>query len=170
MKFAAPSAHDTPASTRRSGLKRDLTLAILPTVTILLVLALMEVWLKQRLLFASLAASAFSIYIEPHHKNNGVRVLFAAQLGAALVGFGAQHLVGAGYFAAAGAMIVVIAVMVACNAVHPPAVPTALSFAFVPVASTSIVVFAIAVALVGVLVTLQRKADALWRRFEGEHQ
>ena len=100
-------------SKRWAGLKRDLTLAVLPTVTILLVLAGMEFWLKQHLLFASLASSAFGIYLASHHKNNGVKVLIGTQLGGAIAGFCAQSIGGPGYFAAAGAMILVIALMVA---------------------------------------------------------
>lgn len=151
-------------SKRWAALKRDLTLAVLPTVTILLVLAGMEFWLKQHLLFASLASSAFGIYLAPHHKNNGVKVLIGTQLGGAIAGFCAQSIGGPGYFAAAGAMILVIALMVALDAVHPPAVSTALSFAFVPVAFKSVTLFVVAVALVALLVALQKKVDAVWMR------
>ncbi len=166
MKPTAPNGKTPSSANRRDALKRDFSLAILPTVTILLVLALMEFLAKQHLLFASLASSAFGIYLAPHHRLNGVKVLIGAQLGAAVTGFLAQQLLHPGYFAAAGAMIVVIFAMVALDAVHPPAVATALSFAFVPVVFKSVALFVLAVALVALLVALQKKADAAWMRFD----
>lgn len=168
MKPTAPTGKTPLRANRRAALKRDFSLALLPTVTILLVLALMEFLLRQHLLFASLASSAFGIYLAPHHKSNGVKVLFCAQLGAALAGFLAQLVLHPGYLAAAGAMILVIALMVALDAVHPPAVSTALSFAFVPVVFKSVALFVVAVGLVALLVALQKKADAVWMRFDEE--
>jgi len=161
-------AQDSRVLSRRAALKRELTLTLLPTITVLLVLAGMEIFLKQRLLFASLASSAFSIYLAPHHKSNRVKVLISAQLGAAMAGFAAQWLFSPGYVAAAGAMVLVIALMVALDAVHPPAVSTALSFAFVPVVGKSVALFGVAVGLVALLVALQKKADSSWMRFDQE--
>lgn len=56
----------------RLDLKGELLLATAPTVTVLGVLALVEVLSRQRLLFASLAASAFLIYLDPQHGANSV--------------------------------------------------------------------------------------------------
>ena len=50
----------------RLTLKGELALATAPTVTVLVVLALVEVLSRQRLLFASLASSAFLIYLDPN--------------------------------------------------------------------------------------------------------
>ncbi len=44
---------------RRLNLRGEFALALLPTATVLAVLALVEALSRQRLLFASLAASAF---------------------------------------------------------------------------------------------------------------
>jgi len=169
MKLTAPPKNSLSVwGARLQRLRRDLALALLPTLTVLIVLAGLELLVKQRLLFASLASSAFAIYLAPHHKSNRVRTLFGAQFGAALAGFGAQKLLGPGYSAAAGAMLLVIAVMVALDAVHPPAASSALSFAFVPVAPKSVAFFALAVGLVGLLVSLQKWIDAKWLRFDRE--
>lgn len=46
----------------RLPLKGELLLALAPTITVLIVFALVEVLSNQRLLFASLASSAFLIY------------------------------------------------------------------------------------------------------------
>src|SRR6476659_1016402 len=51
---------------RRLNLKGELLLALAPTVTVLGVLGLVEVLSQQRLLFASLSASAFLIYLDKH--------------------------------------------------------------------------------------------------------
>lgn len=53
-----------PARKQRIGLKGELLLAAMPTLTVLLVLALVEALSNQRLLFASLASSAFLIYLK----------------------------------------------------------------------------------------------------------
>ena len=79
----------------RSGLKGEFALALLPTLTVLLVFAFVEVLSSQRLLFASLASSAFLIYLDPRHKANTVRTLLFAQVGAALLGFATHAALGA---------------------------------------------------------------------------
>lgn len=62
------------------GLRGELTLALLPTLTVLGVFAFIEVLSQQRLLFASLASSAFLIYLDPQHGMNSVRTLIVSQL------------------------------------------------------------------------------------------
>ena len=88
------------------SLRQELGLALLPTVVVLLMLGYVEAFSRQRLLFASLASSAFLIYIDPEHPMNGVRTLVLAQSSAALIGFAADYLLGAGYLAAGVAMVV----------------------------------------------------------------
>lgn len=56
----------------RLDLKGELALATAPTVLILTVLALVEVLSRQHLLFASLASSAFLIYLDPQHVNSSM--------------------------------------------------------------------------------------------------
>jgi hypothetical protein len=51
----------------RLGLRGEFALALLPTVVVLAVFALVETFSKQRLLFAGLASSAFLIYLDPQH-------------------------------------------------------------------------------------------------------
>jgi hypothetical protein len=53
--------------------------ALLPTLTVLAVLGLVEALSRQLLLFASLASSAFLIYLAPRHKANSLRTLCLAQ-------------------------------------------------------------------------------------------
>lgn len=59
----------------RLSLKDELALATAPTLTVLGVLALVEVLSRQRVLFASLASSAFLIYLDPQQGINSVRTL-----------------------------------------------------------------------------------------------
>ena len=114
---------------RRLRLADELLLALLPTAAVLLVLAAVEALSRQRLLFASLASSAFLIYLDPRHGTNAVRTLVVAQLSAALLGLAAFLLLGPGYAAAGVGMVAAIVLMILLDAVHPPAVSTALSFA-----------------------------------------
>ena len=70
----------------RLGLKGELILALLPTLVVLSVFALVEAFTRQRLLFASLASSAFLIYLDPQHGTNSMRTLVLSQMLAALLG------------------------------------------------------------------------------------
>jgi CBS-domain-containing membrane protein len=153
-------ARDTRAVRRRLSWREELFLAVLPTVTVLLVLALVEQFSHQRLLFASLASSALLIYLDPLHGMNSARTLVLAQMGAALVGFGAHLTLGTGYWAAAAAMVVTIVLMIGLDAVHPPAVATALSFAFRAGPESNLVLFGLAVGVIALLLLLER--SSLW--------
>jgi CBS-domain-containing membrane protein len=155
-----PSSRSTRTARRRLGWRHELLLVLLPTITVLAVVALVERFTQQRLLFASLASSAFLIYLDPLHGTNSTRTLLLAQLGAATAGFLAFIGIGPGYGAAAAAMIATIALMVVCDAVHPPAVSTALSFAFRAGPESNLLLFVLAVGLVVVLIALER--SSLW--------
>lgn len=145
---------------RRLALRQELVLALLPTVMILLVLAFLEALSNQRILFASLASSAFLIYLDPLHGMNTVRSLVTSHVTAAIAGVATFWLLGHGYSAAAAAMVVTIIGMIVLDAVHPPAVATSLSFAFRSGAESEIVLFGLALTVVALLVVLERAA--LW--------
>ncbi|MEK8088319.1 HPP family protein [Thermithiobacillus plumbiphilus] len=144
------------AGRKRLSLKSELILALLPTIAVLLVFFLVESFSQQRLLFASLASSAFLIYLDPQHETNQVGTLFWAQSLAAVVGVLSLSLIGPGYAAAAVAMIVVIMLMVPLNVVHPPAVSTTLSFAFRSGDGNNLVLFGMALGMILVLVILEQ--------------
>ena len=160
-----PAGRAVRHARRRLVWKQELLLALLPTATVLIVLALVEEFSNQRLLFASLASSAFLIYLDPEHGTNRTRTLVLAQLGAAAIGYAAFWLFGPGYYSAAAAMVVTIALMIIADAVHPPAVATALSFAFKANTESNLLLFAASVALVAILVLLQRSSLWLLARF-----
>lgn len=145
---------------QRLSVREELLLAALPTVVVLLVFAFVEVLAEQRLLFASLASSAFLIYLDPQHGTNRTRTLVVAQLLAAAIGFGAHELLGPGYWSGGAAMVVLIVAMITLDVVHPPAVSTALSFAFRSGEPSNLLLFGLAVAITAALVLMQRAA--LW--------
>ncbi len=151
---------------KRLGIKKELMLALLPTVTILIVLALVEALSNQRLLFASLASSAFSIYLDPEHAVNKVSTLVFSQIGAALIGTLVCSLLGPGYLSGGLAMVLAIIAMIVRDAVHPPAVSTALSFGLKSDDESNIVLFFLAVGITAVLVFLQRVALWTLRRID----
>ena len=151
----------------RLRLRAELLFVALPTATVLIVFAFVEDLTRQRLLFASLASSAFLICLDPEHPTNQVKTLIVSQIGAALVGFGALALLGPGYAAAALAMTATITALVALDLVHPPALSTALAFAFQDTRRAKLWVFALAVAMIAILVVLERACLWLlhrWRR------
>ena len=82
--------------------------------------ALVDTWSRQRLLFASLASSAFLVYLDPDHEVNSVRTLVLAQGLAALVGFAAHAGLGGSAWGAGAAMVVVIFGMILLRR-HAPA-------------------------------------------------
>lgn len=149
---------------RRLDLKGELLLALLPTATVLIVLALVEGLTRQRLLFSSLASSAFLIYLDPEHSMNGVRTLVSAQLLAAVLGLLTYLLLGSGYISAAAAMVATIFLMIVLNVAHPPAVSTAMSFALRAGKESNLAIFGLAVGITAILVLLEQAALWLMRR------
>lgn len=153
-----PGGREQRAARRRLPLRGELALAALPTATVLLVLFLVQTLTNQRLLFASLASSAFLIYMDPEHGTNRVRTLLVSQMSAAVLGLGGFWLLGPGYHAAALAMTATILVMIVADAVHPPAVSTALSFSLRAGPESNLALFGLAVGITAMLVVLQRAA------------
>jgi CBS-domain-containing membrane protein len=166
MPAAPPPASAAPLSRPRLGWRREILLALLPTVTVLVLLWLLKLLSNQQLLFASLASSCFLIYLDPEHPANSVRTLVISQLSAAGLGFGLHALLGPGYLSAALALVGIIGVMILTNTMHPPAVATALNFAFRAGAGEgNLALFGLAVGLVLVLLAVQRGSAYLVRRF-----
>ncbi len=154
------------SSRRRLDLKDELVLALFPTLTVLAVLVLVEVLTNQRVLFASLAASAFLIYLDPLHGMNTVRTLIISHLLALSVGLFASWILGDGYSAAGAAMVLTIFSMVLLDVVHPPAIGTSLIFAFRTGAANNVTLFALAIAVLVMLLVIERTALWLLGRFE----
>jgi CBS-domain-containing membrane protein len=150
---------------RKLSLKDELLLLLLPTVTVLAVLALIESLAQQRLLFGSLASSAFLIYLDPEHATNTVRTLIVAHVIAAGAGLTTYLGFGPGYLAAGSAMVITVFVMLLLDAIHPPAIASSLTFAFRAGAEETIILFGLALSLIVVLVIIQRFTVRLLARF-----
>jgi CBS-domain-containing membrane protein len=143
---------------RRLPMRAELTLALLPTAMVLVVLGFVEALSHQRLLFASLASSAFLIYLDPQHGTNSVRTLTVSHLVAALLGWGLFLALGPGYLSAGSAMVATIFLMIMLDVVHPPAVSTAMSFALRAGDAANLLLFGLSLAIIAVLVVLERSA------------
>ena len=173
LESVRPGPSLARAGRLRLTLRGEFALALLPTVTVLLVFGLIEVVSHQRLLFASLASSAFLIYLDPEHGTNRVRTLALSQLMAAVLGYLAYVTVPSAYLSGGAAMLATIIGMILLDAVHPPAVSTSLAFAFRSETAGSLAIFAAAVGVTAALVMLQR--SAVWllarqQRREGENR
>ncbi|MBR7719814.1 HPP family protein [Hymenobacter properus] len=153
-----PAPAPINSSARRLLSRRgELLLAVLPVITVLGLLWLLKLLSNQQLLFASLASSCFLIYLDPGHPTNSGRTLVISQLSGAILGFAFHAWLGPGYLGAALALLSVIGVMIAADAMHPPAVATALNFAFRAGAGEgNLLLFGLAVGLVLVLLAVQR--------------
>ncbi|MGI4833107.1 MAG: HPP family protein [Janthinobacterium lividum] len=164
---AAPATPAAPLGRPRLGLRREVLLALLPTLTVLGLLFLLRLFSNQQLLFASLASSCFLIYLDPSHPANSARTLAVSQLAAAALGYACHAGLGPGYASAALALVGIITFMLLTNTMHPPAVGTALSFAFRAGGSgeTNLLLFGLAVGLVLVLLAVQRGSAYLLARF-----
>jgi len=168
MPTAASSATTptTPLGRPRLGWRREVLLALLPTLTVLGLLWLLKLLSNQQLLFASLASSCFLIYLDPSHPANSARTLVVSQLGAAVLGYGLHAWLGPGYLSAALALVSIIGLMILTDTMHPPAVATSLNFAFrAGSGEGSLLLFGLAVGLVLVLLAVQRGSAYLVRRF-----
>lgn len=152
---------ETQAKPRRLRLQDELLLALLPTATVLLTMALVEKFGGRHLLCAALASSAFLIYLDPEHETNAVRTLVLSQTAAAGVGTAAWSLLGSGYASAGISMSAVILLMILFNVVHPPAVTTALAFSLRPDNNSNLALFGFAIAITAVLVLLQRAVQRI---------
>ena len=151
-------------SRQRLSLRGELLLALPPTLVVLGMLAGVEAFSRQRLLFASLASSAFLIYLDPDHPANAMRTVVIAQGASALLGFGAFWFLGSGYLAAGVAMVLTVVLMVSLDATHPPAVSTALTFAFRPTTTSSLSLFGLSTLLIVLLIVLQKSSSCVIRR------
>ena len=167
LESLEPAERASRAARRRLSLKGEFLLATGPTLTVLLVLALVEALSEQRLLFASLASSAFLIYLDPQHGTNSIRTLVIAQMLAALLGFATWLAFGGGYLSGGSAMVATIVAMILLDAVHPPAVATAMAFALRAGEETNLVLFGLAVGMTAMLVVLERLAVWVLLRYRG---
>jgi len=147
---------DAEAVRRRHGVWGELFLALPPTVIVLVAVLTIELLRHHRILFASLASSAFLIYRDPGHRMNTLRVTVSAHVVAVAWGIGAESLFHPGYLAAAVAMVGTIIVLIVLNIVHPPAVSTTLGFAFVSRQDQVVGLFLLALVMVAALVLMQR--------------
>ena len=130
----------------------------------------MEAFADRQVLFASLASSAFLIYRDPAHRMNSARVLLVAQLLAVAIGFGAWWWLGSSYISAGIALAVSIFAMVALDVVHPPAIGTALTFAFRPGDDDNLGLFLVALLLVVVLTSLSTATTYALKRLMGDEE
>ncbi|MBA3889013.1 MAG: HPP family protein [Gemmatimonadaceae bacterium] len=153
-----PASKELRSARQRLSLRGELALAALPTATILGMLALVEALTEQRLLFASLASSAFLIYLDPEHGANRLRALIGSQLLACVVGWICYSTLGGGYTSAGVALVITIVLMILWDLVHPPAVSTAMSFALRAGEASNLALFVLALGITVVLVVLQRVA------------
>jgi CBS-domain-containing membrane protein len=143
-----------------------LALAALPTLTVMGVFLLVEVFTQQTFLFASLASSAFLIYKEPDNGMNQVKTLVPAHLVAAVVGLGTFWVFGEGYLAGTVSMSLTIVLLITWGIVHPPAISSSLVFAFRAHQESEFVIFLLALSMVAVLFVIERVTVLLLHRFE----
>ena len=162
-------AAQSESEQRWPSVRDNLLLALLPTATVLPMIAVLEAFGRDHLMCSSLASSAYLIYADPGHEMNGERALVVSQMTAAGVGWLMWLLLGGGFSAAAIAIPLAISLMILLKAlspsatVHSPAVSTALAFAMHPDPSGSFVLFAIAVGITALLVVLQQTMSWLIR-------
>ncbi len=154
---------------RRLRLKDELALALVPATLVIVVLALIDALSTQRILFASLSSSAFLIYLDPQHGTNTVRTLTMSHLTAAVSGLIIDAILGNSYVAAGTAMAVTILLMIVLDVVHPPAVSTALTFAFRSENAQTLVLFLLSLLVIALLVVMQRAVVKLFTRFTAAH-
>ena len=142
----------------RLSVRQQFGLAIMPTVVVLLMVGCVQALRNQPLIFTSLASSAFLVYLDPEHPTNRVRTFLIAQGSAALLGFGSVSLLGPGFLAPGVALVLTIVLIITLDAMHPPAMSTALSFAFRTSSLKTLAIFGVTMVVIASLVALQKAA------------
>jgi CBS-domain-containing membrane protein len=150
------SASAKPAYVRRLPLSREIALVLLPTATILMALGCVQAFQSQQVLFASLASSAFLIYLNPGQRGASLRALTISQSLAAILGETASAFLGPGMGSAALAMSLLILLLIVLDALHPPAVGTALAFTFRAPSTNLVELFGLVLFVLLILILLQR--------------
>jgi CBS-domain-containing membrane protein len=142
----------------RLSVRQQFGLAIMPTVVVLLMVGCVQALRNQPLIFTSLASSAFLVYLDPEHPTNRVRTFLIAQGSAAILGFGSVSLLGTGFLAPGVALVLTIVLIITLDAMHPPAMSTALSFAFHTSSLKTLAIFGLTMVVIASLVALQKAA------------
>ncbi len=143
-------------------------LAALPALTIVAALAFFDALVRQRLLFSSLAASAFLVWAEPRHPMNAVRTVLLAQVVAALAGAIAFMLFGAGFVASGAATALTAVAMIGLDAVHPQAISTTFGFAIRAGQTSVLLLFGLVAVVTVVIIVLHQSAEWILRHAENE--
>lgn len=153
----------------RRTLRNELLLALLPTMIVLGILIGLRLLAQQRILFASLATSAFLIYRDPRGIANRMSVFVPAHLIGLLTGLGVSLILGSSYAAAAVAMALTIFVLVLMQLVYSPAIATSLIFAFREQDAKTAALFVLALVMLVALVVMQRGLVLLMSRLDIEN-
>jgi CBS-domain-containing membrane protein len=148
----------------RLSVREQFGLAIMPTVVVLLMVGCVQALRNQPLIFTSLASSAFLVYLDPEHPTNRVRTFLVAQGSAALLGFGSVSLLGTGFLAPGVALVLTVVLIISLDAMHPPAMSTALSFACHTNSLKMLAIFGITMVVIASLVALQKAAFGWCRK------
>lgn len=149
-----------PSNRRHLSTGAELGLAFCAVVPVLVVLAALEQVSRQHVLYASIASSALAIYVDPLHRSNAPRTILESQALATVAGLGTFLAIGHSYLAAGSALVLTVLGGVVRKRLHPPAVATALAFAFRSGEIGSLAIFAMAVGITAGLVVLER--SMLW--------
>jgi CBS-domain-containing membrane protein len=146
----------------RLSVRQQFGLAIMPTVVVLLMVGCVQALRNQPLIFISLASSAF--LVDPEHPTNRIRTFLIAQSSAAPLGFGSVSLLGTGLLAPGVALVLTIVLIITLDAMHPPAMSTALSLAFHTSSLKTLAIFGLTMVIMASLVTLQKAAFGWCRK------
>ncbi len=139
----------------------------MPTIVVLLLIGCLQAFREECLIFTSLASSAFLVYLDPEHPTNRVRTFLIAQGLAALLGCGSVSLLGTGFLAAGVATVLTVILVITLDAMHPPAMSTALSFAFHTTSLKTLAIFGLAMVVIASLVACQKAVYWLTQKPRG---
>lgn len=96
------------------------------------------------------------IYLDPEHGTNAIRTLITSQMLAVTARLSTYTLLGPGYIAAGSALLITIVLMILVDAMHPPAVSTALSFVFRAGDASNFLLFGLALGITAILALLEQ--------------
>jgi CBS-domain-containing membrane protein len=152
----------------RGGLWAELLLAFVPTGFVIGIFVGISHFGRQPVLFISLATSAFRIYLDPRGLMNQARVFLPAHLIGLSLGLLSSLLFRDPYVSGAIAMGLTIFLMVLLRIMFEPAIATSLIFAFRLYGERDVILFLFGVAMLAVLILIQRATSYLVHRVSGE--
>lgn len=140
--------------TEELNLRARLILGIFPVI-IVLVLTALEIKLRQHIIFTSLVSSIFLIYLRPNELMTDTATILVSQFTAALTGYLSYKLFGNSFWSVCVTILLVTAILILLNRLHPPAIATSVIFNYRTHSESDLFLFGLLIGIAVVLILVR---------------